>query len=194
MSITSPAVLADAFPRTATRDVALVLGGAAFVGLAAQIAVPLPFTPVPVTGQTFAVLLTGAVLGTSRALWSMGLYLLASLAGIPWLANHSTALNDGALVPSFGYVVGFVAAAALVGKLAEKGWTRTALRTAAAFVLGNVVIYGVGLTWLKYSIGVSWAKAVELGMTPFLAGDALKIAAAAALFPAAWAAVQRFNR
>lgn len=199
MSATAPGVIVDAFPRSArvsstVRNVALVLGGAAFVGLAAQIAVPLPFTPVPITGQTFAVLLTGAALGMSRAIWSMAIYLTAALAGLPWLANQSTAMKDGALVASFGYVIGFVAAAGLAGWLAERGWTRTALRTAGVFAIGNVVIYSFGLSWLKFTLGVTWAKAISLGMTPFLLGDALKIAAAAALFPAAWRLVQRVRQ
>jgi biotin transport system substrate-specific component len=201
MSATTPGVIADAYPfrpgreltaaGSAARTVALVIGGAAFVGLAAQISIPLPFTPVPVTGQTFAVLLTGAALGTSRAIWSMALYLLAGVAGIPWFAGHSTAMHDGALVASFGYIIGFVAAAGLAGWLAQRGWTRTPLRTAGVFVLGNLVIYSFGLAWLKFTLSVSWATAVSLGLTPFLLGDALKIAAAAALFPAAWRLVQR---
>lgn len=191
MSATSPGVLVDALPyparlNTLARETVLILGGAAFVGLAAQIAVPLPFTPVPVTGQTFAVLLAGGALGARRAVISMGVYLLAALAGVPWLAEQSTALRSGALVPSFGYVIGFVAAAGLAGWLAQRGWTRTAARTAGVFVLGNLVIYGFGLAWLALSLDISLAKAVSLGLTPFLLGDALKIAAAAALFPAAW--------
>jgi biotin transport system substrate-specific component len=199
MSATTPGVLVDALPLgaarigSAARDAALVIGGAAFVGIAAQVVIPLPFTPVPVTGQTFAVLLAGAALGARRAIMSMGLYLLAALAGVPWLAHHGTALRGGALVPTFGYVVGFIAAAGLAGWLAQRGWTRTPLRTAGVFALGNVVIYGFGLTWLKISLGVSFAKAASLGLTPFLAGDALKIAAAAALFPAAWKLVERFS-
>lgn len=197
MSVAAPTVLADAaFPRAsaAVRNTALVLGGAAFVGIAAQIAIPLPFTPVPVTGQTFAVLLTGAAFGMRRAVASMALYLVAALAGVPWMSNHGAAIRNGALVPSFGYVVGFVFAVAAVGLLAERGWTRTAARTAALFALGNVIIYTFGLSWLKFSLGITWAKAVELGAVPFLMGDALKIAAAAALLPAAWAAVQRFAK
>lgn len=197
MSLAAPTVLADAaFPRLSAnvRNAVLVLGGAAFVGLAAQVAIPLPFTPVPVTGQTFAVLLTGAAFGMRRAIASMALYLVAALAGVPWMANQGTALKNGALVPSFGYVVGFVFAVAAVGALAQRGWTRTPARTAALFVLGNVIIYSFGLTWLKVALGATWAQAVELGATPFLLGDALKIAVAAALLPAAWGLVQRVSK
>lgn len=199
MSATTPGVLVDALPLgaarvgSAAREVGLVLGGAAFVGLAAQIVIPLPFTPVPVTGQTFAVLLAGAALGARRAIMSMGVYLVAALAGLPWLAGQSTAIKAGALVPTFGYVIGFVVAAGLAGWLAQRGWTRSAWRTAGVFALGNAVIYSFGLTWLKFALGVSFAKAATLGLTPFLAGDALKIAAAAALFPAAWKLVERIS-
>lgn len=195
MSLATPApgVLADAFGRTAVRNVVLVITGAAFVGLAAQVVIPLPFTPVPLTGQTFAVLLTAASLGMWRGMASMGLYALAGLAGVPWFAGGSSAFTGGALVVSFGYVVGFIAAAAVVGRLAERGATRTALRTAGLMVLGNAVIYTFGALWLAAAIGVSVSTAISLGVTPFLLGDALKVALAAGLFPLAWAAVQKFT-
>ena len=101
---------------------------------------------------------------------------------------------SGAAAPSFGYVVGFVLAAAVVGALAERGATRTPLRTGAVMVLGNVLIYAIGVTWLKLALGVSWATACTLGVTPFLVGDALKIAVAAGLFPTAWRLVRRSGR
>jgi len=195
MSLATPApgVIADVFGRTAVRNAVLVLTGAVFVGLAAQVAIPLPFTPVPLTGQTFAVLLTAAALGTWRGIASMALYAVAGLAGVPWFAGGSTAFNGGALVVSFGYVVGFIAAAALVGWLAQRGATRTALRTAGLMVLGNAVIYTFGAIWLAAAIGVSLSQAISLGVTPFLLGDALKVALAAGLFPLAWAAVEKFT-
>ena len=196
MALTTPVpgVIADAYARSAIRNVLLVLGGAAFVGLAAQIAIPLPFTPVPVTGQTFAVLLTAAALGTWRGVASMLVYAAMGLAGVPCFAEGSSAFKDGALVVSFGYVLGFIAAAALVGWLAERGNTRTPLRTAGLMVLGNVVIYAIGATWLAGAIDVSFGKALELGVQPFLLGDALKVALAAGLFPLAWRAVDRFTK
>lgn len=195
MALTSPAprVLADTIPGSVVRDVVLVLGGAAFVGLAAQVVIPLPFTPVPVTGQTFAVLMVGAALGTFRGLISMAIYLIAGLIGMPWFASGSAAFTDGALTASFGYIAGFVAAAALVGFLAERGWTRTPWHTAAAMVLGNVVIYAIGVTWLKFALAASWSDAVAWGLTPFLGGDVLKIALAAGLFPAAWLGLRKLG-
>lgn len=184
MAATAPAprVLADVFPHSVARDALLILGGAVFVGIFAQIAVPLPFTPVPLTGQTFAVLLVGASLGSIRGILSMLLYGLAGVVGVPWFAGGAS----GFTMPSFGYIVGFVAAAGLVGWLAERGWTRTALDTALAMVLGNVVIYAIGVTWLKFSLGATWASAIAMGMTPFLIGDGIKILLAAGLFPLLW--------
>ncbi len=184
MAVTAPAprVLADVFPHSLARDALLILGGAVFVGIFAQISVPLPFTPVPLTGQTFAVLLVGASLGSIRGILSMLLYGLAGVVGVPWFAGGAS----GFTMPSFGYIVGFVAAAGLVGWLAERGWTRTALDTALAMVLGNVVIYAIGVTWLKFSLGATWASAISMGMTPFLVGDGIKILLAAGLFPLLW--------
>ncbi len=189
----APAVIADVFGRTAVRNAILVVTGAVFVGLAAQVVIPLPFTPVPLTGQTFAVLLTAAALGMWRGVASMSLYAVAGLAGVPWFAGGSTAFKGGVLVVSFGYIVGFIAAAALVGWLAQRGATRTVLRTAGLMVLGNLVIYTFGALWLAAALGVSLSTALSLGVTPFLAGDALKVALAAGLFPMAWAAVKRFS-
>ena len=193
MAIAQPAVLADVWTdraagaRSLLRQAVLVLGGAAFVGLAAQVAIPLPFTPVPLTLQTFAVLLAGAALGSLRGVLSMTLYAVAGIAGVPWFAEGSS----GFAMPSFGYILGFIAAAAIVGRIAEHGATRTVWRTAGLMVVGNLVIYAVGVTWLKFAIDVTWVKALELGAAPFLIGDAIKIALAAGLLPLAWAGLRK---
>ena len=173
----APAVLGDYVARTKVATVALVLGGAAFVGISAQVVIPLPFTPVPLTLQTFAVLLVGAALGTWRGIASMVVYAAAGTAGVPWFSAGSSGWGGA----SYGYILGFIVAA------------RTALRTAGLMVIGNVVIYAIGVTYLKFAIDVTWATALSLGMVPFLLGDALKIALAAGLFPATWRLVQRFN-
>ncbi len=195
MSLATPApgVIADVYGRSAVRNAVLVIAGAAFVGVAAQVVVPLPFTPVPLTGQTFAVLLTAAALGMWRGIAAMSLYAVAGVAGVPWFAGASTAIKGGALVVSFGYVLGFVAAAALVGWLAQRGATRTAPRTAGLMVLGNAVIYAFGALWLAAALSVPLTNAISLGVTPFLIGDALKVALAAGLFPLAWRAVEKFT-
>jgi len=182
-----PRVLADVVPHTWARQLVLIAGGAAFVGLAAQIAIPLPFTPVPLTLQTFAVLLTGAALGSLRGVLAMALYAVAGVVGIPWFAQGSS----GYAAPSFGYILGFIAAAFIVGRIAEGGATRTPLRTAGLMVVGNLVIYAIGVTWLKLALGVDVATAIALGATPFLIGDAIKIAAAAGLLPLAWKGLRK---
>jgi biotin transport system substrate-specific component len=182
------AVLADLLPavgsrsRAFARDAALVAGGAALTGLAAQIAVPIPGTPVPVTGQTFAVLLLGAALGARRSFASLALYALVGMAGVPWFAGG----GSGAGFASFGYVLAYLAAAPLVGALARRGADRTPLRTAGAMVLGNLAIYAIGVPYLAIALHVGAGKALALGMVPFLIGDAVKAVLAMGLLPTAW--------
>jgi biotin transport system substrate-specific component len=178
----SPRTLGDVIPGGLARSVALVVGGAAFVGLTAQVAIPLPFTPVPLSLQTFSVLLVGAVLGSRRGLASMGLYLLVGVAGVPWFAEG----NSGWQLASIGYVVGFVAAAGLVGFLAERRGDRTPLRAAGLMVLGNLVIYVFGVSGLLIMTPMDLPTAIAKGVLPFLLGDAIKIAFAAALLPVCW--------
>ena len=182
MSLPAPRVLGDVIRGGLARDAVLVVGGAALTALAAQVSVPLPFTPVPITLQTFAVLLVGATLGTVRGLLSMLLYLAVGAAGVPVFSNHTSGWGGA----SFGYVVGFVLAAALVGRLAEHGATRGVLRTAGVMVAGNLVIYAVGVPWLMAVAHVGLARALALGVVPFLLGDAVKVVVAAGLLPATW--------
>lgn len=189
-SVAQPRVIGDLVPRTRVADVVLVVGAAGLTGLAAQVVVPLPFTPVPLTGQTFAVLLAGAALGTARGLLSMALYVVAGLVGVPWFAGG----ESGAPAATLGYLVGFVVAAAVVGRLAERGWDRRVLTTAAAMVVGNVVIYAIGVAGLVAALDVSVGKALDLGLVPFLGGDALKIALACGVLPGAWALRRRLTR
>lgn len=193
-ALAAPRVLADLLPgraaaaaSTAVREVALVVGGAALTGLAAQVAIPLPGTPVPMTLQTFAVLVVGAALGWRRGLASLAFYALAGLAGVPWFAEHSS----GWAMASSGYILGFVFAAALVGWLAQRGADRCPLTTAAAMVAGNVVIYACGVTVLTATLDTSVAHGIELGLVPFLLADLVKIVLAAGMLPLVWAVVGR---
>lgn len=183
-------VLADLVPGRLVRDVALTVGGAAFTGLLAQVAIPVAGSPVPVTGQTFAALTVGAALGWQRGVASMLVYLLAGMAGVPWYADHQSGIH----LASFGYVIGFVAAAGLVGALAGRGGDRRPLATAATMVAGNVVIYAFGLTWLMGDLGIDLAAAWQIGMKNYLLGDALKILLAAGCLPAAWRLVDALRR
>ncbi|MFC9547863.1 biotin transporter BioY [Streptomyces sp. SID8111] len=180
-------VLADLLPASRVRNATLVLGGAALTGLAAQIAVPIPGSPVPVTGQTFAALLVGTALGARRGVLSLALYALAGMAGVPWFAEGTSGLG----MPSFGYILGMVLAAALVGALARRGADRSVLRTAGSMLLGSAVIYAVGVPYLALATGMSASAAIAAGLTPFLIGDALKAALAMGLLPAAWKLVDK---
>ncbi len=193
MAVAQPAVLADVWTdraegvRALGRQAVLVVGGAAFVGLAAQIAIPLPFTPVPLTLQTFAVLLACAALGSLRVIMAMSLYAVAGMVGVPWFAEGSS----GFALASFGYILGFIVAAGIVGRIAEHGATLSAWRTAGLMIIGNLAIYSIGVTWLKYAIDSTWVTALQLGVVPFLIGDALKIALAAGLLPLTWLGLRK---
>ena len=177
-----PRVLADLVPGSLVRDLALVIGAAAITGIAAQVSIPLPFTPVPISLQTFTVLLSGAALGPLRGGAAMLLYLLAGMAGVPWFSEQRSGFD----FPSFGYIIGFVLAGVVVGALARRGADRTVPGTVAIMLLGNLLIYALGVPWLMASLAVDLGKGLELGATPFLLGDGLKIALAAAVLPGAW--------
>ncbi|MGW8380296.1 biotin transporter BioY [Streptomyces sp. ODS28] len=182
------AVLADLLPaagspaRARVRDAALVAGGAALTGVAAQIALPVPGSPVPVTGQTFAALLVGAGLGASRGFLSLALYALAGMAGMPWFAEGGSGMG----APSFGYVLGMLLASVAVGALARRGGDRGVLRTAGTMVLGLSLIYAIGVPYLAFATGMSLSQAVVAGLVPFLIGDALKAVLAMGALPTAW--------
>jgi len=180
-------VLADVVPGGFVRDAALVLSGTGLIALSALFSFHVPWTPVPYTLQTFAVLLVGASLGAVRGGLSSLIYLLVGMAGVPWFSGHTSGWNFA----SFGYLVAFVVAGALVGWLAERGGDRTALRTAGTMILGNLVIYAIGVTYLMQFLDVDLATGLTLGFTPFILGDLIKVAVAAGLFPAAWRLVRR---
>lgn len=180
-------VLADLVPGALVRDVSLVVGGAALTGVAAQVSIVTPLSPVPFTLQTLSVLVVGAALGSVRGIASMLVYLAAGMAGVPWFAHHSSGWQD----PSFGYILGFVLAAGLVGALARRGADRHVVSTVALFVAGSLVIYAIGTAWLALDLHLGAIKAFDLGVRPFLATDAIKIAIAACAFPAAWRFARR---
>ncbi|MFI6081317.1 biotin transporter BioY [Streptomyces sp. NPDC051217] len=186
------AVLADLLPVARNRyavDTALVLGGAALTGIAAQLSVPVPGSPVPVTGQTFAALLVGTALGARRGFLALAVYTLVGLAGMPWFSEG----ESGPGIVSLGYVLGMLLAATVVGSLARRGGDRSVARTAGTMVLGSVIIYAVGVPYLAVAADLSPSAAVAAGLTPFLLGDALKAALAMGLLPAAWKLVGRQN-
>ena len=168
---------------TRVRHVALVVAGALFVSLCAQVYIPTE--PVPFTGQTFGVLLVGGALGFRRGLVALLLYLAIGALGVPVYAQGRAGLDviQGA---SGGYLIGFVVASALVGRLAELGWDRRIGGALAMMAIGTAVIYAIGVPWLKVTLGLTWPDAVAGGMTKFLIWDAAKLAVAAGIFPVAW--------
>ncbi|MGW0826381.1 biotin transporter BioY [Streptomyces sp. NPDC002845] len=180
-------VLADLLPASRVRDIALVAGGAALTGLAAQLAVPVPGSPVPVTGQTFAALLVGTALGAGRGFLSLALYALAGMAGVPWFAGGSS----GYAAPSFGYIIGLLLAATVVGALARRGGDRSVPRMAGTMLVGEVIIYAIGVPYLALAADLSLTAAIAAGLTPFLIGDALKAALAMGALPTAWKLLKR---
>lgn len=166
------------------REISLICAGALLVAALAQVRIPLPFTPVPITGQTFAVLLVGAALGSKRGFAALLTYLGMGAAGLPFFAGGASGVSH-LLGSTAGYLVGFVVAAWLVGWLAERGLERRLPQAVLVFLAGEAVIYLFGVTWLAVVLG-SLQKAILAGFLPFLIGDAVKVIAAALALPAAW--------
>jgi biotin transport system substrate-specific component len=168
-------------------DAALVVGFSWFVALTAQIEIPM--WPVPVTGQTLGVLLSGALLGSRRGALALLLYLAQGAVGLPFFAGGARGLAT-ILGPTGGYLAGFVVAALVVGWLAERGYDRTPLRMVGTMIIGNLIIYALGVVWLATIVG-GLGAALLVGVVPFLPGDALKIAIAAGVVPGGWALLNR---
>ncbi len=199
------------------RDIISIVAGSVLLALCAQISIPLPFTPVPITGQTFAVLLIGASLGSGRGAAAVILYLIEGVAGLPFFAPTGGMFT-------YGYLAGFVPAAFVAGWLCERGWDRSFLLSLIALLIGNAVIYAVGLPWLASAYGLLGAgvaipssipqfwqdvlafgqigflrgdlvvQAVNGGLLPFIPGDLIKAILAAAILPGAAATVRHWHR
>jgi biotin transport system substrate-specific component len=183
------AVLADRLAGSATRDAALILAGAALTALCAQLTVHVPGSPVPVTAQTFAVVVVASVLGARRGVAALGLYVVLGLM-LPVYADGASGWRVvwGA---SGGYLVGFELAAWVVGTLAEHGADRRPGVAALAFAGGQIVIFGIGVPWLKVAADLDWATAIHTGFTIFILGGVIKALAAAAVTTSAWRWQQR---
>ena len=173
------------FPRNAVMSSVLVISAALLTAVAAQWQIQLPFTPVPITGQTFAVLLTGAALGAGLGALGQTVYVAAGALGAPVFTDGASGMEvvTGA---TGGYLVGFILAAAIVGKLAERGQDRTFATMFTAFILGSLVIYASGVIGLMAATGWPVGEAVAKGVVPFLLGDLMKAAAAGLLLPGLW--------
>ena len=165
-------------------DAVLVVVGSLLVAVCARVVIPLPFTPVPITGQTFGVLLVGMLLGPKRGTLSLLLYLAEGAAGFPVFQSGTSGIARF-LGPTAGYLWSYPFAAALMGALVERGWDRSVLRTAAAMLLGGFLILAMGTLWLAHCVG-DLRMAFLQGCAPFLFGDIVKTTFAAALLPGGW--------
>ncbi|HKC64258.1 MAG TPA: biotin transporter BioY [Pyrinomonadaceae bacterium] len=179
-------------PLNLLRSAALVLGFSLLTALSAQVAIPLPWTPVPITLQTFAVLLTGALLGSRLGALAMIAYLIEGASGLPFFAAGGSGAGHLLFSPTSGYLLSYPVAAFVVGLLAECGWDRRFLSAAAAMALGSSLILLSGWAWLARF--VSPAPAFQAGVAPFLVGDVIKIALAAAVLPSGWAILRKSSR
>jgi len=180
------------------RHLALVVAGALFIALTANISILVPGSPVPLTGQTFSVLLVGGALGLRRGVLATGLYLALGFflpvfaehhPGVSWIAS----VDGGTLVlgATGGYLIGFLVAAGVVGRLAELGWDRHMAGALAAMAIGNVIIYVFGIPWLMVAVGFDLPTALDKGLVPFVITDLIKLVLAAGVFPLAWWVVGR---
>jgi len=198
-SIERQRTLADLIPRSVAVDVALVTAFALLTAVAAQISIPLGFTPVPITGQTFAVLLAGGTLGVGRGAASQSLYVLLGALGLPFYADGQGGW-DVATGSTAGYLVGFIVAAAAVGFLAERGQDRRPTTAIPAFLAGTVIMYSFGSVWLASFLDIPLTapigepSAIAYGVTPFLIGDLIKAVLAGLLLPAGWMMMRLLDR
>jgi biotin transport system substrate-specific component len=195
MSMHSGSLRATVFPRsTALTEALFVVGGIGFISLLAQIAIPVPGSPVPVTGQTLAVLLIGTTYGARLGFITFATYLLAGIAGAPIFAPSATAANHGLdrlVGATGGYLVGMLIASLLLGYLADRKADQKFRTSFPALLLGDLVIFTFGLTWLHASLDLTWAATFKAGLTPFILGEALKIAITATSLPLVWRKISR---
>ncbi len=195
MSMHSGSLRATVFPRsTALTEALFVVGGIGFISLLAQIAIPVPGSPVPVTGQTLAVLLIGTTYGARLGFITFATYLLAGIAGAPIFAPSATAANHGLdrlLGATGGYLVGMLVASLLLGYLADRKADQKFRTSFPALLLGDLVIFTFGLAWLHASLDLTWAATFKAGLTPFILGEVLKIAITATSLPLVWRKISR---
>lgn len=195
-----PVVISDVIPRPRiqslrlAREILLLSGFALLTAALAQLRIPLGFTPVPITGQTLGVLLAGATLGAWRGAGSQLLYWLLGMVGLPFYSN-ATGGWSVATGPTMGYLVGFIIAAAVVGRLAEYRHDRRVLTSVSAMTMGSMIIYVCGATWLAIDLGIPVAtgeqNAISLGVTPFLVGDVIKMCLAGLATASTWRFINR---
>ena len=191
MSFTTNSLRASVLPHsTALTQVSLIAGGTLFLSLLAQVAIPVPGSPVPVTGQTLGVLLIGTTYGAGLGLATFAMYLLAGIAGAPVFAGASFGVEKitGA---TGGYLIGMLAATYILGFLADRRMDQKFITALPSMLLGNVIIFSFGLIWLHYFTGKDWAWTISAGLTPFIIGEVLKIAIVGTSLPIVWRFLHR---
>jgi biotin transport system substrate-specific component len=194
IKMTSAVIVQRVVPRSRINSVLLVIGAAALTALAAQWEIHLPFTPVPVTGQTFAVLLTGAALGMTLGAAGQAVYVVAGAFGLPVYAGGASGWDMASAQGSAGYLIGFIFAAGFVGFMAERRQDRTFPTMFTAFIAGSFIIYAFGVAGLMILLGMTFSEAVVAGVVPFVLGDIIKATAAGLLLPGAWKLLGEYPR
>ena len=190
MSIATGSLRATVFPRsTALTQASFIVGGTLFIAAMAQIAIPVPGSPVPVTGQTLAVYLIGTTYGARSGFATFATYLLAGIAGAPVFAastgatSHGLARLTGA---TGGYLIGMLVATLVLGALADRKADQKFKTSFPALILGSAIVFAFGLTWLHASLDLTWTQTISAGLTPFIFGEVIKIAITATSLPLIW--------
>lgn len=183
LAIGRPTIADRVFARGLPMDIALIAAGAGLTAIAAQVSIPL--WPVPITGQTLAVLLVGSILGALRGTLSMVLYAILGIVGLPVFSDASHGVGV-ILGPTGGYIIGFIFAAALTGWLAQRAWDHRIIGAFLSFTAGTVITFVVGLPWLAATLHLSFEQTLQAGLYPFIAGGAVKALLAAGIVRLAW--------
>ena len=193
MSSSATSLRSSLMPRTtALANAVLIVSGVFALAILAQIAIPVPGSPVPVTGQTLGVLLIGTAYGSTLGVTTFALYLLAGIAGAPVFANNGFGI-DRVIGATGGYLIGMLVATYIVGQLARLRLDQKFLTALPSMLIGTVITFGFGLVWLQQYTGKDWAWTINAGLTPFIVGEVLKIAIAGTSLPIIWRLVNRKN-
>jgi biotin transport system substrate-specific component len=193
MSVAAPSLRTHLIPRsTALSNSVLIVSGVLGLSALAQIAVPVPGSPVPVTGQTLGVLILGTTYGSTLGFTTFAIYMLAGIAGAPVFANGAHGL-DRVIGATGGYLVGMLIATLILGQMARFRFDQKFITALPSMLIGTVITFIFGLIWLKQYTGQSWSWTITAGLTPFIIGEILKIAIAGTSMPAVWRLVHRKN-
>jgi biotin transport system substrate-specific component len=192
MSISTGSLRATVFPRsTALTHAGFIVGGTLFIAALAQIAIPVPGSPVPVTGQTLAVYLIGTTYGAQLGFATFSTYLLAGIAGAPVFAPAATQGLARLTGATGGYLIGMLIAVLVLGALADRKADQKFKTSFPALILGSVIVFAFGLIWLNVSLNLTWAQTISAGLTPFIFGEVIKIAITATSLPLIWRKISK---